>query len=274
MATATELEDTARRVRRAVVEMCHRAQSSHVGSGLSVADLLSYVFSNELDGRRGAPDNHDTDMFIMSKGHAAAALYSILHLAGSLTAEALDTFCADGSPLIGHVNHRVSGVDVSTGSLGHGLGIGLGVALARREHRGSGRVFVLLGDGECDEGSIWEAALFAGHLALDNLIAIVDYNRLQGLGPPEAIVGLEPFVAKWESFRWVVTECDGHDFADIAKSFSRRHEHAPLCIVARTVKGKGVSFMEEAVLWHYRAPNREDRDAAINELGVEDATPQ
>lgn len=254
-------------IRREVVALCHRARTSHVASSLSVVDILTVLYGRELRNLSQPPSDPARDMFVLSKGHAAAALYATLAATGHLDPGELANFSADGSPLIGHANHAVHGVDVSTGSLGNGLGMGVGIALARRAQVGAGRAFVLLSDGECDEGGVWEAALLAGHLELDGLIAIIDYNGLQGLGPTNAVVRLEPFADKWRSFGWCTVEVDGHDHQALSVALRSPRARKPLCIVAHTVKGKGVSFMENSVLWHYRAPNEAEYFAAISEIG-------
>jgi transketolase len=185
----------------------------------------------------------------------------------------LARFYQDGSFLCGHISHKnMPGVEFSTGSLGHGLGIGAGMALQLRRRGGGQRTYVLLSDGECDEGSIWEAALFAAHHRLSRLCAIIDYNKLQSLGPIEETIELEPFADKWRSFGWSVVETDGHDHEALMRSFSAmRQADRPVCIIAHTIKGRGVSFMENQVLWHYRSPQGEEFAAAMRELGVDDA---
>lgn len=270
MTEGSELDVLARlsaRIRRDVVTLCHYAHTSHVASSLSVVDILAVLYGGELTNLSRPPSDPDRDMFVLSKGHAAAALYATLAATGHLNPAELASFSTDGSPLIGHANHAVQGVDVSTGSLGNGLGVGVGVALARRVQAGAGRTFVLLSDGECDEGSVWEAALLAGHLELSDLVAIIDYNGLQGLGPTSTVVRLEPFADKWQSFAWRTIEVDGHDHHALRAALRVPRVRNPLCIVAHTVKGKGVSFMENSVLWHYRTPNAAEYAAAISEIG-------
>ncbi|HEV2177597.1 MAG TPA: transketolase [Terriglobia bacterium] len=262
------------RIRRHVVRMTHRAKSSHVGSSLSMADLLAVLYSRVLRLDPSRPDWPDRDRFILSKGHAAAAAYAVLAERGFFPVAALDTFYQDGSALAGHITHTgVPGVDASTGSLGHGLGLACGMALAAtpgghgRDAR-SYRVFALLSDGECDEGSIWEAALFAAHEGLENLVAIVDYNKIQSLGRVEDVMPLEPFAEKWRAFGWAVREIDGHDVAAIAAALKAAPFAAgrPSCVIAHTVKGKGVSFMEDKLLWHYRPPDEQELRLALAEL--------
>ncbi|MGQ9851552.1 MAG: transketolase, partial [Aggregatilineaceae bacterium] len=209
------------------------------------------------------------DRFVLSKGHGCAALYAVLAECGFFPLEWLDTFYQNGSRLPGHATHtHVPGIEVSTGSLGHGLSIACGMALAAKRDGKPYRVFALLSDGECDEGSTWEAVLFASHHRLDNLIAIVDYNKIQSLGRVEEVINLEPLAEKWRSFGWAVREIDGHDVLEIEDALSQVPFEAgrPSCVIAHTVKGKGVSFMEDKLLWHYRSPQGEEYEAALAEL--------
>lgn len=259
----------ARRIRTHVVSMTHRARASHVGTGLSAADILAVLYGDVLRIDPGFPDWPDRDRFVLSKGHAAAALYAALAERGFFPVERLAEFCLDGSHLAGHVSHEnVAGVDAATGSLGHGLGIACGMALAAARDGRTHRVFSMLSDGECDEGSTWEAALFAGHHGLANLVAIIDYNKIQSLGPVKEVLDLEPLGGKWASFGWAVREIDGHDLAAVAGAlgsvpFARGK---PSCVVAHTVKGKGVSFMEGRLLWHYRSPDGDELRRALEEI--------
>jgi len=213
----------------------------------------------------------DRDRFILSKGHGTAAVYAVLAECGFFPKEWLDTYCQDGSKLAGHITHHgVPGVEASTGSLGHGLSIGCGMALAGKRDRRPYRVFVMLSDGECDEGSTWEAVLFAHHHCLDNLVAIVDYNKIQAFGTVKEVLDLEPLADKWRAFRWAVREIDGHDYDQIEDALlSVPFEPGkPSAIVAHTVKGKGVSFMENRLVWHYKSPDDEQLVQALAELGV------
>jgi transketolase len=211
----------------------------------------------------------DRDRFILSKGHAGAGVYAALAERGFFGVEQLEQHYGNGSTLSGHVSHKgVPGVELSTGSLGHGLGVGVGMAYAARLAGRAHRVFVLMSDGECDEGSNWEAIHFAGHHGLGRLVAIVDYNKIQSLKSVEETLGLAPFADKWRSFRWSVREVDGHDPAALVQVLEAesRDESPPLCVLAHTVKGKGVSFMENTVLWHYRSAKGDELAAAIEEL--------
>ena len=209
------------------------------------------------------------DRFILSKGHAGAAVYATLAECGYFPTQHLVDHYQNGSIFSGHVSHKgIPGVEVSTGSLGHGLGIGAGMAKALQLAQNPARVFVLLSDGECDEGSIWEAVLFAQHHRLDNLIAVVDYNKIQSLGPVADTLGLEPMRQKWESFNWTVVESDGHDIEQLAAAFEAASgtKRRPTVIIAHTTKGKGVSFMENTVLWHYRTARGREFEDALREL--------
>ena len=257
-------------VRRRALEMVHRAGSAHIGSSLSAADILAVLYSGVLRVNPKHPGWPQRDRFIMSKGHAAAALYAVLAERGFFPTEWLQSYCADGGRLAGHVTaHGVPGVEVSTGSLGHGLPVGCGLALGAQRGRQSWRVFVLLSDGECDEGSTWEAALLATHHRLDNLVAIIDYNKLQGFGAVEDVLRLEPLGAKWQAFGWAVRECGGHDHDQLACLLHKVpfEPGKPSLLVAHTIKGKGVGFMENQLAWHYRSPDAAQLATAIEGLG-------
>ncbi len=262
----------ANRIRVHALKMTHRAKSSHIGGCLSIADLLSVLYGTVLRVDPSRPDWPERDRFILSKGHAAAAIYAALAERGFFPMEWLDRYYLDGSRLAGHITHGVPGVEASSGSLGHGLSIGCGMALADKRDRQHYRVFVLLSDGECDEGSTWEAALFAPHHHLDNIIAIVDYNKIQSFGTVKEVLDLEPLANKWQTFGWAVREIDGHNFGAIEEASLNVPLEAekPSCIIAHTVKGKGVSFMENQLAWHYTPPNDDELRQALVELGVSD----
>lgn len=261
--------ELAKRIRRHVLEMTHKAQSSHVGSCLSVADILAVLYSGVLNVRPEEPDWDDRDRLILSKGHACAALYAVLAEGGFFPIKDLDMFYQKGSKLAGHVSHEVAGVDVSTGALGHGLSIGCGMAWAAKKDKKLQRIFVILSDGDCDEGSTWEAAMFADQHSLDNLIVIIDYNRLQAMGFARDILDLTPLVDKWSAFGWSTTEIDGHDYGQLNKAFGDWKEwvgYCPRCIIARTIKGKGVGILENKVESHYKYLNDEELKRALEEL--------
>lgn len=267
--TPADTVGLANRIRRHVLHMTSRGGSSHVGSAFSVADILAVLYGHVLRYRASEPSWAGRDRFILSKGHAGAAVYATLAETGFFPTEQLTQHYQDGSVLSGHVSHKgIPGVELSTGSLGHGLGVGTGMAKALKMAARTPRVFVLLSDGECDEGTIWEAALFAQHHQLDNLVAIVDYNKIQSLAPVAETIALEPFRQKWESFNWTVVETDGHDHAKLKTTLGNIPAQAgrPTVVIAHTTKGKGVSFMENTVLWHYRTARGEEFDRALAEL--------
>jgi transketolase len=261
--------ELARKIRRHCVLMTGRANASHIGSSLSTADLLAVLYGKFLRFDPQRPNWPDRDRFILSKGHGCAALYAVLAECGYFPVEHLDTFYQDGSPLAGHATHKdVPGVEVSTGSLGHGLALAAGMALAAKRDRRDHHIWCMLSDGECDEGSVWETALFAPHHRLDNLVTIVDYNKIQSFGTVKEVLDLEPLGEKWRAFGWEVREIDGHDLGSIEQAYAAVPfvPGRPSCIVAHTVKGKGVSYMEGKLLWHYRAPRGEDLEIALREI--------
>ena len=261
--------ELARQIRAHTLRMVHAANASHVGTGLSMADILAVLYGGVLRVDPKEPGWAGRDRLVVSKGHGAAALYAALAASGFFEVARLDTFCRDGTALAGHVSHHVPGVDFSTGSLGHGLSLACGVALGFKRDAHAGRAYAILSDGECDEGSIWEAALFAPHHQLDNLVAIVDYNRIQSFGSVAEVLELEPFADKWAAFRWQVDVVDGHDHAALAAAFAAapRATGRPTVIIANTVKGKGVDFMEGELLWHYRSPDPAQLEAALRGIG-------
>lgn len=265
-----EAATLARRIRVKALRMIDRARSSHLGSAFSMAELLAVLYARVLRVDPARPDWADRDRFILSKGHACAPLYVVLAERGFFPASWLDEFYLDGSHLAGHASHTgVPGVEISTGSLGHGLSIACGMAVAGKHDGKSHRIFALLSDGECDEGSTWEAVLFAPHHHLDNLTVIVDYNKIQSLGTVKEVLDLEPLAAKWRAFGWDVQEIDGHNLNQIDETLTKVpfQPGKPSCVIAHTVKGKGVSFMEDKLLWHYRAPDRDEMARALAELG-------
>jgi transketolase len=267
--TTDTLRALAKRLRVHIINMTHRAKSSHVGGGLSMADILAVMYGDILRVDPENPNWFARDRLVLSKGHACAGLYAALAERGFFPVKDLETFYQDGSPLSGHVTHiGVPGIECSTGSLGHGLSIACGMALAGKNPAAPFRVFAILSDGECDEGSIWEAALFAGHHHLDNLTVIVDYNRIQSLGTTDQVLCLDPFPDKWRSFGWYAEEVDGHNVDALQAVLANvpLTEGTPTCVIANTVKGKGVSFMENRLLWHYRTPQGDEYARALAEL--------
>jgi transketolase len=263
------LQQLTARIRYHALMMTHQAKSSHIGSNLSMAELLAVLYGKILRIDPAHPDWPDRDRFILSKGHACAALYAVLAEQGFFPREWLAGFYQNGAHLAGHATHsNAPGIEVSTGSLGHGLSIATGMALAAKRDGKPYRIFAMLSDGECDEGSTWEPALFAPHHKLDNLIVIVDYNQIQSLGSVKEVMDLEPFAAKWRAFGWAVHEIDGHNLAEIEATLLQIpfEVQRPSCVIAHTVKGKGISFMENRLLWHYRTPQGEEFAAAMTEL--------
>ncbi len=249
--------------------MTGKANASCIGSALSAADILAALYGKVLRYDPQRPDWPERDRFIMSKGHACTALYAALAESGFFPIDWLDSYYQDGSFLGGHVTHKhIPGVELSTGSLGHGLGVGAGMALAAKRDGNPARVFCLLSDGECDEGSVWEAALFAPQHKLDNLVVIVDYNKIQSFGMVKDVLDLDPLADKWRAFRWATRELNGHDVPAVEDALLKvpYESDRPSCIVAHTIKGKGVSFMENTLLWHYRAPVGEYMVKALAEL--------
>jgi len=250
--------------------MVHRINASHVGGGLSMADLLAVLYSETLQMRPDQPQWPDRDRFILSKGHTCAALYATLALRGFFPVKELEQFGQDGSRLMAHVSQKVPGVECSTGSLGHGLNVGCGKALAAKRQGKNWRTFVMLSDGELDEGSNWEAVLFAPQHRLDNLVAIVDYNKIQSLGAVKEVLDLHPLADKFRAFRWAVKEIDGHkhDEIQVAMRSLPFERDKPSCLIAHTIKGKGVDFMEDRLLWHYRSPSPEQLQQALGQLNA------
>jgi len=258
----------ARRIRAHSLRMVHQAGASHIGSSLSIADLLAVLYGCilKIDPKAPGPQR---DHFLLSKGHAAAALYATLAECGFFPIEELDSYCQDGSLLLGHSSHCVPGVEFSTGSLGHALPVPCGLALAAKRDRRPERVFALLSDGELDEGSNWEAALFAPHHRLDNLTVIVDFNKIQSFGAVRDVLNLDPIGDKFKACQWAVREIDGHDITQILSTLNSLplETGKPSFILANTIKGKGISFMEGKLAWHYKSPTGEQLLTALEELG-------
>ena len=256
---------TAKRARRRILQMAHAAQASHVASGLSVVDILAVLYTGAAKVSPETVDSIDRDYIILSKGHAAAALYSVLAIRGFFSESQLELFCKNGSNFGGHATHHGKpGVELSTGSLGHGLPYGLGIAFGQKLSKSKSRTFIVMSDGECDEGTTWESALMAQQYGLDNIVVIIDRNRIQSLAATEDTIALEPFAEKWEAFNWEVRTVDGHSHSQLEEALSPADK--PLCIIAETTKGKGVSFMENSVLWHYRPPSDIDLQKALQEV--------
>lgn len=250
--------------------MTHRADASHIGGSLSMADMLAVLYGQVMRFDPQRPDWPERDRFILSKGHGCAALYAVLAECGFFPLEWLDTYHLDGSHLAGHATHKgTPGVELSTGSLGHGLPVGCGMGLAAKRDGKAHRVFVMLSDGECDEGSTWEAVLFAPHHELDNVVVTVDYNKIQSLGHVKDVLDLDPLADKWRAFGWATRELDGHDVGALQEALTQVpfEPGKPSCIVAHTIKGKGVSFMEGKLQYHYTPARGDELDEALAELG-------
>jgi transketolase len=250
-------------IRRHVLEQSRRANIGHIGCALSVADILAALYGGVLMGR---PDDPDRDRFVMSKGHAGIALFAALHLAGHVSRQELDGYSGEATLLGVHPHHGLTGVDFSTGSLGQGLSMGAGAALAARLQGSHRRVYVLLSDAECNEGSVWEAAMFAAHHRLDNLVAIVDLNGQQALGYTKDVIGLEPIEERWRAFGWDVHTVDGNDQQAIASSIAGLQPGLPHVLVAHTTFGKGVSFMQSQIRWHYLPMDDAQYALALREI--------
>ena len=264
-----ELEKTANSVRQGIITAVHAAKSGHPGGSLSSADIYTYLYFEEMNVDPAKPDDPDRDRFVLSKGHTAPGLYSTLANRGFFPVKDLETLRHTGSYLQGHPDMKhIPGVDMSSGSLGQGLSAGVGMALSAKIDKKSYRTYVLCGDGEIEEGQIWEAAMFAGAKKLDNLCVIVDNNNLQIDGPIDEVNSPYPIDKKFEAFNFHVINIDGNDFDQIEKAFkeARGVKGVPTAIIAKTTKGKGVSFMENQVGWHGKAPNDEEYEKAMAEL--------
>lgn len=258
-----KIKDTATVIRREIIEMAYSSGGPHVGSALSCADILATLYS----GLMRLDPWEQRDIFILSKAHAAMALYATLFARGIMPPELLKDYCQDNGSLPAHLDLMTGqGVECSGGALGHGFNIGLGMAFGFKRQSSDRRVYVIIGDGESQEGSIWEGALFAPKQGLDNFTAIMDYNNLQGYGRPRELCDFEPVAAKWEAFGWHVCEVDGHDCGALMNALEENSLGKPKIVIARTVKGKGVSFMENQLIWHYYIVTEEHRANALKEL--------
>ena len=265
-----ELQNLARKLRIRTIKVSHEAKIPHLGSCLSCLDILVYLYWCVLKINPNDPNNDCRDRFLLSKGHAAPALFQVLAEKGFYPVKDLEEFGKEGSVFHEHPPKPgyIKGVEAATGSLGHGFPMALGMAISAKLQKKDFNSYALLSDGECNEGSIWEAALLAPSLKINNLIAIVDYNKWQATGRSKEIMNLEPFPSKWESFGWHCQEINGHDFKDIENAFTeiKKVKDKPHIIIAHTVKGKGISFMEDDNNWHYRTPNNEELSLALEEL--------
>lgn len=266
MNSAVDIIELARRIRVNALKMVHRAKASHIASALSMCDILAVLYGTVMNLDSKNPSLESRDRFILSKGHGCVAVYSTLAELDYFHKIDLETYGQDFSWLMNHISHHVPGVEFSTGSLGHGLPFGVGKALACKTENQNWRTFVLLGDGEMNEGSNWEALMFASHHHLNKLTIIIDYNNLQSLDTIANTLELEPLPRKLDAFGWDVQSIDGHDYDQILTALSITHPIKPTAIIAKTIKGKGVSFMENSVEWHYKNPNDEQLKIALAEL--------
>ena len=268
--STTELKRVAHTIRQRTIETSASAKIPHLGSCLSCVELLTALYWQELNIDPTAPDSPDRDRFVLSKGHGAPVLFQVLAERGFFPVEKLSEFGQPGSVFHEHPPKPgyIPGVEAATGSLGHGLPMALGMAVAQRIQGKQSRCYALLSDGECNEGSIWEAAMFAAGQSMDHLTAIIDYNKWQATGRSQEVMALEPLADKWKAFGWHTQQIDGHDFEAINKALdaARSEKKKPSVIVADTIKGKGVTFMEDDNNWHYRTPNAEELKAALIEL--------
>lgn len=264
------IAEKCRKIRKEIFIQAYHAKGAHMGGAFSVADILGVLyFDDVLNYHPDDPYWEERDKLILSKGHAGVALYAALALAGYFSKEHLKTFCQVGSNLGGHPKiNEIPGVEASTGALGHGLSFAIGIAYANKIDCRRSHVYAILGDGECQEGSVWEGALSAPTLELDNLTVIIDHNKLQAMDALEKIVHMEPLADKWKAFGWNVAEIDGHNYTEIKDALLTRCTGRPTLVIANTVKGKGVSFMENVPIWHYRMPNEQEMPILMKELGI------
>jgi transketolase len=264
-----QAEELARRIRRDMLTLAHQSKTPHIGPALSCVDILTVLYMGIMKTNCRRPLMADRDRFILSKGHGVLALYTCLSHMGFLSPKTFFSYCENGSPLAEHpLAHKFPCIEFATGSLGHGLAVGIGLAMASKLKKEDYKVFVLMGDGECNEGSVWEAAGFASTRKLDNLIVIVDHNKLQATDRYEKLSGGYDLTQGWKSFGWETREVDGHDIAQMRKVYTRTffNIRKPKVIIAHTVKGRGVSFMENNLEWHYRWPDAQDLEKALGEL--------
>lgn len=258
--------ELSKEIRKASLSMVYNAKASHIGGALSMVDILAVLYSDVLNISMENINNEERDRFLLSKGHACTSLYATLALKGFFPIEELKNYGRDGSIFISHASHKVPGVELSTGSLGHALSYGCGLALAAKRKQKKYQTYVLVSDGELDEGSNWEAILFAPQHKLDNLTLIIDYNKIQSLGNVKDIIDLEPLTSKFEAFNWYCITINGHDHHDIERAFKGQSNGKPKVIIAHTIKGKGVDFMENKLLWHYKSPSEEQYLNAIDQI--------
>ncbi len=263
------LKEHAKNIRKKIIEMVTKAKSSHAGTALSIVEILTVLYFKILKIDPKSPHDPNRDRFILSKGHGCTGLYAVLAERGFFPPTLLSEFYLDGGKLFGHSTLGTApGIEASTGSLGHGLSLGLGMAIAAKIDKSDHRIFVLMSDGECDEGSVWEAIMAAGHYKMGNVIAIVDYNKIQSFGFVKDVMDLEPFSDKWRSFGWAVKEVDGHNTEELLDALSNVpfEKNKPSVVIAHTIKGRGISFMENQLDWHYKSPDSVQYNQALKEL--------
>lgn len=263
-------KDFSNDIRKLSLKMVFEAKASHIGGALSMADILAVLYHDILKIFPSDHSNPMRDRFILSKGHACTGLYATLALKGFFPTEDLETYARDGSLFLSHTSHYIPGIEISAGSLGHGLPISCGLALAAKKKKQNWKTYCLVSDGELDEGSNWESILLAPQIKLDNLILIIDYNKIQSLGTVKEVLDLHPLKAKFEAFRWETYEVDGHDHDALKNVFGivQNPNGKPKVIIAHTIKGKGVDFMEEKLLWHYKSPSEKQFIMAIDQINA------
>jgi transketolase len=261
-------KDFAKEIRKLTLQMVYNAKASHIGGALSMADILAVLYNDILRIDPLNPKDTCRDKFLLSKGHACTSLYATLTLKEFFPIKDLTSYAQDGSIFLSHTSHHIPGIEISAGSLGHAMPISCGLALAAKRKNSDWKTYCLVSDGELDEGSNWESILLAPQLKLDNLIIIVDYNKIQSLGTVKEVIDLHPLKEKFEAFRWETYEVDGHDHQALKSIFKKAQNlnGKPKVIIAHTVKGKGVSFMENKLLWHYKSPSEAQFNEANNEL--------
>lgn len=264
-----ELKNIAKKIRSHVLKMIFVSQSSHIGAAFSIVDVLVTLYFRIMKIDSKNPHDSSRDKFILSKAHASPALYATLVEKQIIPSHYLEKYFINDGILPGHLDtFMVPGIEFSGGSLGHGFSVAIGMAIANLQSSNKGRIFVIVGDGECNEGSIWEGIMFASHLKLENLTVVVDYNKIQSFGRTNDVINQEPIGDRWKSFGWDVIEVDGHNFVDLINAFHKPNSK-PKVIIAHTIKGKGVSFMENKLEWHYKSPNQEQYDLAMLEINDE-----
>jgi transketolase len=260
-----ELENFSRKIRIHVLNMVMNAQSSHIGSSFSIVEILTVLYKVILNVNPKHIDDPNRDKFLLSKAHGSTSLYGVLAELGFFPLSHLEKYYINDGILPGHLDQQTIGIEFSFGSLGHGLSVGLGMAISNNQMNNPGKIYVLMGDGECNEGSVWEAIMLASHLKLSNITAIVDYNKIQSFGNTNEVINQEPMNERWKSFGWDVIEINGHSFEELVGAFEVISTK-PKVIIAHTIKGKGVSFMENSLDWHYKSPNDEQYEMALKEI--------